>query len=205
LLVAAQLALPPIAAHRIASKLGRYGHVESVHVSAWPAVELLWGDADSVHVRATSLSIGSTQIAKLLDEARGVDTLDASVNDAFVDAVHLGDAVLRKRGSRLQAEATMTHAEVAQALPRMQIALLSSDGGRVRVRVSGGLFGLTRGVDAVARASGGALVAEPAGGTLTGARLTLFADPRIQIDGVSARALDTVPPSYRLGLRGHLR
>ena len=38
-----------IAASRISSRVGRYGKVQSVSVSAWPAVELLWGHADSVH------------------------------------------------------------------------------------------------------------------------------------------------------------
>jgi len=43
LLGLAQLFLPRIAAGRITSRLGRYGRVESVSVSAWPAVKLLWG------------------------------------------------------------------------------------------------------------------------------------------------------------------
>ena len=42
-LVLAQLFLPRIAASRIASRVGRYGTVQSVSVKAWPAVKLLWG------------------------------------------------------------------------------------------------------------------------------------------------------------------
>ena len=42
-LVLAQLLLPGIAASRISSRVGKYGTVESVSVSAWPAIELLWG------------------------------------------------------------------------------------------------------------------------------------------------------------------
>lgn len=38
----AQLVLPGIAAQRIRSQLDRYGHVRSVSVSAFPAIELLW-------------------------------------------------------------------------------------------------------------------------------------------------------------------
>ena len=37
LLLVAQLALPRIAASRISSKVGRYGHVLDVSLSAWPA------------------------------------------------------------------------------------------------------------------------------------------------------------------------
>ena len=47
-LVLAQLFLPRIAASRISSRVGSYGKVSSVSVSALPAMELLWGDADSV-------------------------------------------------------------------------------------------------------------------------------------------------------------
>ena len=57
LLALAQLLLPRIAASRISSRVGRYGKVQSVSVSAWPALKLLWGKADSAQVRAGSLSL----------------------------------------------------------------------------------------------------------------------------------------------------
>ena len=57
LLGLAQLLLPRIASSTISSRVGRYGKVESVSVSAWPAVELLWGSADSVRVKARRLSL----------------------------------------------------------------------------------------------------------------------------------------------------
>ena len=44
-LALAQLILPRVAASRISSRIGRYGKVQSVSVSAWPAVELLWAVA----------------------------------------------------------------------------------------------------------------------------------------------------------------
>ena len=50
LLVLAQLLLPGLAARRIRTRVGRYGTVKSVSVSAWPAVKVLWGDADAVTV-----------------------------------------------------------------------------------------------------------------------------------------------------------
>ena len=58
-LALAQLLLPGIAASRISSRVGRYGEVQSVSVSAWPAVKLLWGSADSVTVRARSLRVSA--------------------------------------------------------------------------------------------------------------------------------------------------
>ena len=60
-LALAQLLLPRIAASRICSRVGRYGQFDSVSVSAWPAVELLWGSADSVQVQAGSLALNPAQ------------------------------------------------------------------------------------------------------------------------------------------------
>src|ERR1019366_6227068 len=76
---AAVVLLPRIAASVISSRVGRYGKVNSVSVSAWPAVKLLWGSADSVKVRAQSLTLEPGQAAKLLWEARSTTRVDASV------------------------------------------------------------------------------------------------------------------------------
>jgi hypothetical protein len=67
-----QVFLPKLAASRISSRLGKYGDVQSVHVSAFPAIELLWGDADAVTVHARSLSVSPAQTGKLLHEASGL-------------------------------------------------------------------------------------------------------------------------------------
>jgi len=46
-----QLLLPGIVAQRMRDELGRYGVVKSATVSALPAIELLWGHAQSASVR----------------------------------------------------------------------------------------------------------------------------------------------------------
>ncbi len=201
----AQALLPGIAADRISSKLGRYGKVERVSVSAWPAVKLLWGDADSVHVRARALTISPARVASLLAEADGAARMDVSVREATLDSVALQDAMLRKRGPRLSAEATITGAAVAAALPGMRVALLPGSAGTVRVRVGASLFGLSGSVDAVAGASSGALVVAPEGSLFGALHLTLFADPRVYLEAVGARRVEGSPPAYRLSLTGRLR
>ena len=65
LVVLAQAILPTLAAHRLRGRVARYGTVYSVSVKAFPAIELLWGKADSVEVRAGALSVPSKEIAKL--------------------------------------------------------------------------------------------------------------------------------------------
>jgi hypothetical protein len=204
---AAQALLPRIAASRISSRVGRYGAVASVSVHAWPAVELLWGSADSVNVRAKSLSLSPAQAAKLLWEARGVHSMELTAASVQVGPARVSDARLQKRGSSLAAEGTIAEGDVQAALPAgWQVALVGSGGGEVRVRASGGLFGVGAAVEAVAGASEGRLVVHPVGALVEGLSLTLFSDPHIYVEGVgaSASAPGGQPQSYRLSMSARL-
>lgn len=208
LLALAQVFLPRIAASRISSRVSRYGKVESVHVTAWPAVELLWGDADSATVRASEVKLSPAQTARLLWEGRGVDRIDFTATDAQEGSLRLRDVSLRKRGHALRAQASATAADVKAALPPgFDVRLLGSKRGEVEVQASGGLFGIGASVDAVAAASAGRLIAHPRGLLLEGLQLTLFADPHVYVEGVEAKAT-TGPagaPGYRLTISASLR
>jgi hypothetical protein len=188
LLGLAQLLLPKLAAGRISSRVGRYGKVTSVHVSAWPAVKLLWHDADSVDVRASQLSVSPSQTAELLDEAKGVGDLDLRAESAREGPLPVSDVRLQKRGDELHAVAFASSADVEAALPAgFGVQLLGSSEGKVEVRASGGLFGLGASVDAVAEASEGKLVVRPRG-LLESLKLTLFSQPRVALQSIGARA-----------------
>ena len=205
-LAIAQLVLPAIASSRISSRIGRYGKVASVTVKAFPAIELLWGDADSVNVVADELAMTPEQTAALIGEASGTDRLDVRVASFKEGPLRLTSARLQKRGDRLRAAATMSRAAVGEALPAgVGLKLTGSGGGEVHVRVSGGLFGVGASVDAVALAEDGKLVARPAGLLLSAVRLTLFSDPRIDIEGVGATTTATPGTEYRLSIHGRLR
>lgn len=206
LLALAQLLLPRIAASTISSRVGRYGSVRSVSVSAWPAVKLLWGSADSVRVHAGSLRIEPQQAAKLLWESRGVSRMDLWAQRVNVGGLALTDARVRQRGHDLSAEARVGEAAVRAALPAgLDVRLLRSGGGQVEVRASGGLFGVGAAVDAVALASEGKLVAHPVGLPVEGLRLTIFSDPHVYVEGVGADVQSSGPLSYRLTMRARLR
>jgi len=205
-LALAQLILPRIAASVISSRVGRYGKVESVSVSAWPAVKLLWGSVDSVRVRAQSLTIEPAQAAKLLWEARGTTRVDATVGRVRVGSLALSHARLYKRGAALSASALASYTDVRAALPSgFSVRLLRSEDGEVEVQASGGLFGVGSSVDAVAQASEGRLVAHPLGLLLGGLRLTLFSDPHVYVEGVGVSPLNRVPLTYALSMRASLR
>jgi hypothetical protein len=207
-LVLVQIFLPGIAASRISSRLRRYGSVQSVSVTAWPAVKLLWGDADTVKVRALRLTVTPAQTAKLLWEGRGLSRIDVTAARAQEGPLRLRDVTLRKRGSAVSAQALVTHADAIAALPPgISVALLASEGGSVKVRASGGLFGVEASVEAVAGPSEGRLIAHPLGPLLEGFHLTLFAEPHVYIEGVGASSIDTAgaQASYRLSVSARLR
>jgi hypothetical protein len=208
LLVLAQVLLPRIAASRITSHLSRYGSVQSVSVSAWPAVKLLWGSVDSMNVKARSLKVSPAQTAKLLWEARDVSEIEMTAASVQEGPLQLSDVSFRKRGSAMSAQALTTEADVKAALPEgFAVQLLGSEGGKVQVRASGGLFGVGAAVDAVAEGSEGKLVVHPLGFLVEGLQLTLFADPHVHVEGVGASALAGPGGalSYRLSVTASLR
>jgi LmeA-like phospholipid-binding len=206
LLVLAQIVLPRIAASVVSSRVGHYGRVESVSVEAWPAVKLLWGSVDAVHVRAKSLALSPEQAAKLLWEARDTESMDISAQRVLVGSLQLSDATLRKRGNALTALASASDADVKVALPSgLEVQLLRSEGGKVEVQASGALFGVGASVKAVGLARDGKLVAHPLGFPAGGFHLTVFADPHVYVEGVGASVRTRQPLSYRLTMTARLR
>jgi LmeA-like phospholipid-binding len=199
-LVLAQILGPAIAAKVVEAKLGKYGTVKSVTVKAWPAIKLAWREADEVRVDADALTISPQQTVPLLKEAAGVERMHAAAQSVDEGGLRLTDARFEKHGSALRAEGVVSEADIARVLPAgMTVALLGSEAGKVRVRVSGGLFGLNASVEAVAMAEDGKLVARP-DGLFGGLRMTIFASPSIAVEGISARALGEGPEGRRYEL-----
>lgn len=208
-LVLAQLLLPGIAASRVRARVEKYGTVKSVTVKAWPAVELLWGKAESVDVKAGSLRLSKAQTAKLLREAHGVTSIRASAESVKEGPLQLYEASLQKHGDALAGTAWASRADVKAALGEgLEVQLLRSGGGRVQIGVEGGLFGVKASVEAVAEAQEGKVVVHPLGFLFEGLKLTLFAESHVYVEGVGASAAPG--PSgqgagYRLSFRARLR
>jgi hypothetical protein len=205
-LVLAQLFLPGIVASRIRSRVGRYGKVESVSVKAWPAVKLLWGDADSVKVRASSLQASQAQAAALLWEARGVSEMELSAASAQLGQLTLSDVSFGKHGTKVTAQGTMTDADVRAILPEgFDARLVKSEDGEVEVSASGGVFGFGATVNAVASASEGNIVVRPRGFLIEALQLTLFSAPHVYVESLSAGVEGQQPLTYRVGMVASLR
>jgi len=202
----AQLLLPRIAESRIRSRLDRYGEVRSVRVSAWPAIELLWKEADSAQVQTGALALSTARATSLLREASGISRISFTAPSVRLGKLRLTHATLQKHGGGLSAAGLVSGADLRAALPPgVTLKLLGSHAGKVTVRVTGSLFGLGAALDAVGEASSGRVVVHPTGPLFGGLRLTLYSDPRIYVLGISAREVAVTPPSYRVGLTALLR
>jgi hypothetical protein len=202
-LVLAQLFLPGIAAQQLRDRLSKNGRVLSVSVSAFPAIELLWHDADKVVVRMASYRSGTGHLNSLLDETGGVATVDASAGVLTDGLLTLHDASLTKRGDELTGSATVTEADLRAAVPFIDdVAPVASSGGQLTLRGTGTFLGVSATVDATVSSQDGKLVVAPDvpfGGLAT---VTLFSDPHVQVQGVSATQTPggfTVVARARLG------
>jgi hypothetical protein len=185
-----QLLLPGIAARRIRSQLGRYGQVQSVSVSAFPAVELLWHHADSVTIRLSSFDSDTAALAGRLDQLTDVGTLHADVTRVTVGLLTVRDAHLIKHGSSLVATARVTDADLRGVLPVLRtVTPVASSGGQLILRGTADVLGAAVSVDFSVRVVGGAIVVAPDvpfGGAVT---VTAFSDPAVRVTSVSAAAV----------------
>ncbi len=205
----AQLLLPGLAARRVRSQIARYGVVRSASVSAFPAIELLWGHAQSVTVSAAHLNMTPAAANELLWRSRGVEQVDMHAESMRVGSFLLRDMSWLKRGDRLRMGGQLTESDLRAALPGATgFALLSSNSDGVLMRVSGSLFGLSASVDVQLSAVGGKLVAQPEGIPFAGfVKVTLLAAPHMYVQsfGLTASSTASADSSYRVSIGARLR
>ncbi len=187
LLVVSQLVLPGIAADQLRDRLARNGQVLSVDVEAFPAIELLWHQADRVVVRMGNYRSGTGHLGSLLSQAADVGRLDASAQVLHAGLLTLRDATLSKRGSTLSGQATVTETDLRTAVPFLDsVTPVASSGGALTLRGTATLFGVTGSVDATVAAQNGSLIVSPNvpfGGLAT---VTVFSNPHVAVQTLSA-------------------
>lgn len=185
--VVGQLVLPGIAAQRLRDRLARSGRVLAVHVSAFPAIKLLWHHADTVIVRMATYRAAPANLPGTLHQVADVGSLRASAQVFQDGRLVVHDARLVKQGDRLIASAAVRESALRGVLPILtSVTPVASGGGRLVLRGTATLLGLSATVDATVSAADGKLVVAPNvpfGGL---ASVTLFSDPRIRVTGVSA-------------------
>jgi hypothetical protein len=133
LLVATQFALPSIAEHKVESRLERDGGSATAEVHAFPALRLLFGDGDSLDVRARGVSLDATGAGADLGRLDGFD--EVSVRVAGAEAGPL--AVRSLELSRPEGAARYELRSAAVTTPREVAGFLGSQAGGGL----GGLFG----------------------------------------------------------------
>jgi hypothetical protein len=185
-----QVVLPRIAASDVRTRIEADGEVLSVKVSAFPAIQLLWHHADTVTIRLGAYRTPPSDVPGLLLEARDVGTLKVSIRTLRSGQLTLRDATLTKRGSELVGSARIEDADLRAALPVIEsVTPISSSDGQLRLRGTGGAFGITATVTAVVTATDGKVVVAPAGLLGDILNLTVFDDPGIYVQSVTGAAL----------------
>ena len=180
-----QLVLPGIAASHLRSQLSRDGQVLSVSVSAFPAVELLWHQADHVVIRMGRYDPPSGSLGRTLAQTGDVGTLQASAQELHYGLITLHNASLFKRGDTLAGAALVSEADLRTALPILSsVTPVASANGQLTFR--GTAFGIS--ADATVSAQNGNLIVAPDvpfGGLAT---ITLFSDPHVAVQQIGASA-----------------
>ena len=219
-LVAAQFTLPGIAASRLRDSLKQHGAVQSLSVSAFPAVTLLWHEAEKVTVRmrtytdssagtggggtVSQLGNGPRRLADFLASTSATDSLDARVGRASVGRLALESVVLTKSGAELNASAFGSYGDIRAALPSfLTIRSFAAGGGELLFTGAASLLGQHANVRMRLVASNGALVVQPVLGPFlpAGLSLTVFKDSRIFVESVSA---EPAPGGFDLFARARL-
>jgi hypothetical protein len=180
----AQLVLPGIAAQRIRDELARNGRVESVSVSAFPAIELLWHQADTVRVRLASYASAPSALGPKLSQSSDVGTLQVSTGVFTTGLLTVHDATLVKQGGQLTASGFVGEADLRRALPILEsVTPVASSGGQVILRGTASVFGASISADATLGAQDGDLILSGLGGL---ASIRVFHAAGVDVLGVSA-------------------
>jgi hypothetical protein len=202
-LVGGQLLVPAIATIVLRHRLAKDGRVISARVSAFPWVQLLWQHADKVSVRMADYSVPPSRITTMLQEAEGVGMLDVSIGVIHTGLLTLREVSFSKHGDEMVGAAQLDLRDLQAALPIVRSLTPVHDAdGQLVLRGSASVLGVNASVDVAVTASDGKLVVAPTGLFGAFATVTLFDDPQIWVQSVSASA---VPGGVRFVARGQVR
>jgi hypothetical protein len=199
-----QLVLPPLAEHIVRQRLGDHGRVESVTVSAFPAIELLFGDADSVSVKMSSFTASQTQVGTNLNQASGVSTLRVSIAEVNSGLVKVNDVSLTKHGSQLTGTGEITEANLRASVPLLQsVTPIASAHGQVTLQGTAKVpFVGQVSAEANLGARDGKVVVSGTGLIGSFLHLTVWSNPDVSVESISGRPTSA---GITLSARGRLK
>jgi hypothetical protein len=190
ILVAAQFVLPVIATEQLTSSLSRNGTGVRVSLSAFPALELLFGEADSVKVQITRFVSRPARVGHLLARTAKVGRLTALVGELDTHGLVLHDVRLEKRGDALLVSATVTRVALQAVLPpTFSLGFTRTGSNGLEVRARARVFSHNVIIRAGVRARGGNIVLYPLipgiGALLAPLHITLFSSSAVTFESVS--------------------
>jgi hypothetical protein len=184
-----QLVLPPIATRIMRGRLGE-ARIDQASLSAFPAIKLLWGDADRVTLRLSTDNVQTGRLDRTLGEMEGVTTVDARVGRMTVGPLILHDVSFQKHGPRVNVTLRIDQRDLRAALPIIKSVMpVSSGGGQLTLRGRADILGLEPSVEVVVAANDGRVVVAPTGLIGAIATITVFSDPRFHVDTVGGHAV----------------
>lgn len=202
-LIGGQLAVPPIATTVLRHRLAKDGRVISVRLSAFPWMKLLWQHADRATVRMADYNAPPAKIAQLLQETEGVGTLEISIGVIRTGLLTLHDVSFSKHGDEMTGAAQLDLRDLQAALPIVHsLTPVENSDGQLVLRGTAGILGVNASVDLAVTATDGKLVVAPTGFFGAFATVTVFDDPQIHVQSVSATA---VSGGLRFVARGKIR
>ena len=202
-LAGGQLVAPRIATMVLRDRLARDGRVISVRLSAFPWFELLWHHADRISLRMADYHAAPHRIHELLHQAEGIGELDISIGVLHTGLLTLHDVSFGKHGDQMVGASQLDLRDLQAALPVVRsLTPVHDAGGQLVLRGTVGVLGVNATVDVAVAARDGKLVVAPAGLFAAFATVTLFEDPQISVQSVTAV---TVPGGVRFTARGGVR
>lgn len=189
-LAGGQLVVPPVATMLLRHRLARDGRVISVKLSAFPWLELLWQHADEVTVRMADYNLPPDKIQPLLHQADGIGTLHLSIGVLRTGLLALRDASFNKHGDEMVGSGQLDLRDLQAALPIVRsLTLVHVADGQLLLRGTASVLGVNAAVDVAVTARDGKLVVVPAGLFGVFATVTLYDDPQISVQSVTASAM----------------
>jgi hypothetical protein len=189
-LVGGQFVAPSIATRVLRQRLEKDGKVLSAHVSAFPWVELIWHRADRVTATMADYDAAPGHIERLLHEADGLGTVEVSIGVVHTGLLTLHAVTFTKRGDELVGTGTVYTSDLRAALPiARSLTPIRDSNGQVVLRGTASVLGVQASVDLVIAARDGKLVVAPTGLLGAFATITLYDDPEIHVQSVTATSV----------------
>jgi hypothetical protein len=198
-----QLVLPPLAEHIERNRLDKHGKVISLSISAFPAVELLFGHADTVTAHLASLDGSQADLASNISRSAGVSKINVTIGQLTSGPITVHSVTILKRGKRYRGTGLITEASLRRAVPLLEsVTPIASRDGTLTLQGTANVVLGTVTADANVAAQGGKVVVSGTGLISSFLHLTVWSNPKVYVESLSGRRASqgiSLAAAWRLG------